>query len=166
MMGRLRLLASALALSASGLVGIALWEGYSDKAYDDGVGVATIGFGTTTRADGTPVEMGDTITPPKALDRMIADISRYEGAVKQCVTVPLYQHEYDAFVSFSYNVGTHAFCTSRLVRKLNAGDYAGACEELLLWVYAGGKRLQGLVNRREAERKQCLGLNQQPKGAT
>lgn len=82
------------------------------------------------------------------------------------VTVPLAQHEYDALVSFSYNVGIRAFCQSTLVRKLNAGDYAGACAELLRWRFFQGKdcalpanaRLYGgLGTRRQAEYRQCLG---------
>jgi lysozyme len=85
--------------------------------------VPTIGFGTTSG-----VKLGDTTTPPKALARALTDVQQFEGALKQCVTVPLAQHEYDALVSFSYNVGSRAFCQSTLVRKLNAEDYAGACD--------------------------------------
>lgn len=143
-----------MALSAVGLVGIVSWEGYRGDAYIPVPGdVPTIGFGTTEG-----VQMGDTITPPKALERSIDDIAKFEGAIKQCVTVPLFQHEYDSMTSFSYNVGSHAFCNSTLVRLLNAGRYEEACDELRKWVYAGGRKLQGLVNRREAERKLCLGL--------
>ena len=83
--------------------------------------------------------MGDTTTPPKALARALTDVQQFEGALKQCVTVPLAQHEYDALVSFSYNVGSRAFCQSTLVRKLNAEDYAGACAELLRWRFFQGK---------------------------
>ena len=144
---------AALSLSAAALVGIALHEGYSDQAYVPVKGdVPTIGFGTT---DG--VRMGDRITPPKALARALTDAQKFEGALKRCVTVPLHQREYDAFVSFSYNVGAGAFCSSTLVRKLNAGDYPGACAELLRWTRAGGRVLPGLVTRRQAEYRQCMG---------
>jgi lysozyme len=102
--------------------------------------------------------MGDTITPPVAIARALKDVQKFEGALKQCVKVPLAQHEYDAYVSFSYNVGSAAFCRSTLVKLLNQEQYELACEELRKWVYAGGVKLQGLVNRREAERKLCLGL--------
>lgn len=145
---------AALVLSAGGLVGIALHEGYSDKAIIPIPGdVPTIGFGTTEG-----VKMGDTITPPVALQRALRDVQKFEGAIKQCVHVPLHQHEYDVYVSFSYNVGSGAFCSSTLVKKLNAEDYEGACNELRRWVYAGGRVVQGLVNRREKERAQCLGI--------
>lgn len=144
---------ASLVLSAAGLVGITQWEGYTSQAVIPVPGdVPTIGFGTTAG-----VKMGDTITPPKALARALTDVETFEGALRDCVTVPLYQHEYDALVSFAYNVGPSAFCGSTLVKKLNAGDYAGACDELPRWVYVGGRKVAGLVNRREAERALCRG---------
>lgn len=144
---------AALSLSASALIGIVMHEGYTGTAVIPVPGdVPTIGFGTTAG-----VRMGDTITPPKALARALTDVQQFEGALKQCVRVPLHQHEYDALVSFAYNIGPGAFCGSTLVRKLNAGDYAGACDEMPRWVFAGGRKVQGLVNRRAAERAQCLG---------
>ena len=153
-----RIVVAALGLSAVGFVGVLGWEDYRERAYDDGVGVQTYGFGTTRKPDGTPVRPGDTIAPVEAVKHAHRELTQFEGAIKRCVKVPLHQHEYDAFVSFAYNVGSGAFCSSTLVRKLNAGDYEGACNELPRWVYAGGRKLQGLVNRREAERKLCLGL--------
>jgi lysozyme len=147
---------AALVLSAGGFLGIAFHEGYTEKAVIPIPGdVPTIGFGTTEG-----VKMGDTITPTVALQRALRDVQKFESAIKQCVHVPLAQHEYDVYVSFAYNVGSGAFCSSTLVRKLNAGDYTGACNELPRWVYAGGRVVQGLVNRREKERAQCLGLSQ------
>ena len=147
---------AALALSAAGLVGIVSWESYTDRAVIPVKGdVPTIGFGTTEG-----VKLGDKITPPVALARALADASKFEGAIRQCVTVPLHQREYDAFVSLAYNIGPTAFCGSTLVRKLNAGDYAGACAEISRWNRQGGRVLQGLVNRRAAERAQCEGVNQ------
>lgn len=149
-----RLVVGALSLSAAGLVGIAGYEGYSDEAYIPVPGdVPTIGYGSTT-----DVQMGDTITPPKALERLMRDVGVAESAIGRCVNVPLYQYEYDAFASFAYNIGSEAFCSSTLVRKLNAGDYTGACSELKRWVYVDGRRVKGLVNRREAEYRLCMGL--------
>lgn len=143
----------ALALSAAGLVHIAMQEGYREAAYIPVPGdVPTIGFGTTEG-----VKLGDKITPPKALQRSLADIGKYEGAIKACVKVPLYQREYDAAVSLSYNIGESAFCKSSVVKKFNAGDYEGACNAFLLWNKFKGKPLSGLTRRREAERKMCLG---------
>ena len=153
-MNRTRTIIIACCLSAAGFVGIAQREGYTDKAVIPVPGdVPTIGFGSTEG-----VKMGDTTTPPAALARTLREVGKYEGAVKGCVKVPLTQGEYDAYVSLAYNIGTGAFCGSTLVKKLNAGDYAGACEEILRWVKQGGRVLQGLVNRRQEERRQCLGL--------
>lgn len=150
-MNRMQL--AGLALSASALVGIALHEDYSSKAIIPVPGdKPTIGFGTT---DG--VKLGDSITPPKALQRALQDIQQFEGAIKRCVTVPLHQREYDAYTSLTYNIGQTAFCNSTLVRKLNAQDYAGACKEILRWDRFQGKPLSGLTKRRQAEFQQCVG---------
>lgn len=149
-----RLAVAALSLSAAGLVSISNLEGFSEKAYIPIPGdVPTIGFGST---DG--VRMEDTITPQKALERLMRDVGVAESAIGRCVKVPLSQSEYDAFTSFAFNVGTEAFCSSTLVKKLNSGDYEGACQELKRWVYVDGRRVQGLVNRREAECRLCMGL--------
>ena len=157
-----RLSIAALALSAAGFVGIALNEGYSDKAITPVPGdVPTIGFGTTEG-----VKPGDTTTPPKALARALQDVSKYEGAIKRCVTVPLHQYEYDSYVDLAYNVGPGAFCGSTLVKKLNAEDYPGACAEILRWRFYQGrdcsapenKRLcGGLWTRRQQENARCKG---------
>jgi lysozyme len=143
---------AALALSASTLVGIAGWEGYSGSAYQDIVGIWTIGFGTTGG-----VAKGQNIDPVKALQRKLSDVQKFEGAIKQCVKVPLHQYEYDAYLSLAYNIGPTAFCNSTLVRRLNEGQYDLACREILRWDKAGGKVVRGLTNRREAEYRQCIG---------
>jgi lysozyme len=144
---------AALGLSAVALVSIALHEGYSDRAIRPVPGdKPTLGFGTT---DG--VKMGDTTTPPKALARALSDIQKFEGALKDCVTVPLHQYEYDTYISFAYNVGSSAFCSSTLVKKLNSEDYDGACKELLRWTYFKGQKLRGLEVRRQQEYQQCMG---------
>lgn len=144
---------ASLVLSAAALVGIVAHEGYSDTAYFPVPGdVPTIGFGTTT-----DVKIGDKTNPIKALDRALKDVSKFEGAIKQCVTAPLHQFEYDAFVSLSYNIGARAFCGSTLVRKLNALDYAGACREILKWDRFQGGQLRGLTIRRQSEFKKCSG---------
>lgn len=149
----MRLPLVALRLSAVALVSIAGWEGFKSVAYIPVPGdVPTIGFGTTK-----DVKMGDIIDPVTALQRKIRDVEKFEGAIKQCVHVPLAQHEYDAYLSLAYNIGSGAFCRSTLVRKLNAQDYEGACKEILRWDKFKGKPLQGLTNRRQAEFKQCMG---------
>jgi lysozyme len=143
---------AGLTLSAAALVGLMLSEGYTDKAVIPVPGdVPTIGFGTTTG-----VKLGDKITAPQAVARAFADVQKFEGAIKQCVTVPLTQHEYDAYLELSYNIGSGAFCRSTLVRKLNAGDYQGACEQILVWDKFQGKPLRGLTLRREREYQKCI----------
>lgn len=143
---------AALSLSAAALVGIATHEGYVGQAYQDIVGVWSIGFGTTEG-----VKPNQTITPVQAISRALTDAQKFEGALKQCVTVPLHQHEYDAYVSLSYNIGSGAFCRSTLVKKLNANDYDGACKEILRWNRAGGKEVRGLTIRRQQEYVLCMG---------
>lgn len=150
---RVRVLLASLALSAAGFVGIASREGYTDRAVIPIPGdVPTIGFGTTGG-----VKLGDKTTPPAALRRALQDITKFEGAVKQCVTVPLHQYEYDAYLSLAYNIGSGAFCSSTLVRELNQGRYEEACKQILRWNRAGGRVVQGLVNRRKAEYQTCVG---------
>lgn len=152
MISKTRFAIGALTLSATGLIGILGYEGFSDTAYIPIAGdVPTIGFGTTEG-----VKLGDTITPEAAIERAFRDIRKTESAIHKCVDVPLSQGEYDAFTSFAYNVGTSAFCSSTLVKKLNAGDYSGACAELKRWVYVKGRKVQGLVNRREKEFQMCM----------
>jgi lysozyme len=148
-----RMILAALTLSAAGLVSIVSYEGYTDRAVIPVKGdVPTIGFGTTGG-----VKMGDKITPPRALERALRDVNKFEGAIKQCVTVPLFQHEYDAYTSLAYNIGPTAFCGSTLVKKLNAEDYAGACAEISRWDRQGGRVLAGLTTRRASERALCEG---------
>lgn len=147
-----------LTISGALFASLLLFEGYSDRAKPPLPGdVPTVGFGTTGG-----VKPGDTTTVERALARALKDVTVFEGALKSCVKVPLAQHEYDAFVSFSYNVGSGAFCSSTLVRKLNQKDYTGACRELLRWTKFQGKdcrdpanRCGGIVKRRESEFKLC-----------
>lgn len=149
---------ASLALSAAALVGIALKEGYTDQAIIPVPGdVPTLGFGTT---DG--VKMGDRTTPPQALARKLSDVQKFEGAIRQCVRVPLHQHEYDAYVSLAYNIGSSAFCTSTLVRLLNQEQYEDACRQILRWDRFKGQPLRGLTIRRQSEFSQCMGEGARP----
>jgi lysozyme len=155
-----RLPATLLVVSAIAVAGIAGYEGYSSRAYDDGVGVQTVGFGSTRHADGAPVKAGDTVTPQRAVVMLAKDADRIWREAAACIgEVPLAQHEADAFASLAYNIGSTAFCRSTLVKKLKATppDYAGACAEILKWTRAGGRELPGLVRRRQAEYRQCMG---------
>lgn len=155
---------AGLVLSAAGLLSLVVHEGYTARAVPDpvkGTAVPTIGFGST----GPDVRMGDTTAPVPALQRTLRDVQRFEGALKSCVTVPLAQHEYDAFVGLAYNIGPTAFCRSTLVKRLNAGDYRGACDAILDWKRVGamdcstpGNRVcGGLWKRRLEQHAQCLG---------
>jgi len=149
--GRIKI--AALALSAAALVSIAVHESYRETAYIPVKGdVPTIGFGTTEG-----VKPGDRTTPERALVRLLQDANKYEGAVRRCAPVPMYQYEFDAYVSLTYNIGINAFCNSTLARKLNAGDYEGACREILRWDKFQGKPLKGLTIRRQAEYEKCIG---------
>ena len=152
-MSKARIAAGAIAVSAASLVAIATYEGYRGNAYQDSVGVPTIGFGETAG-----VKMGDKTTPERALVQLLASTEKHADAIRACIHVPLYQHEFDAYVSLSYQIGAGAFCRSTLIKKLNKGDYTGACNELDKWVYAGGKKLPGIVKRRQKEKETCLGI--------
>lgn len=156
-----RLRVSALALSAAALVSIALNEGYSPTAKPPVAGdVDTAGFGSTRREDGTPMRHGEQVTPTRALVLLLADAGKAEQAVKRCAPVAMYPYEFNAYVSLTYNIGEGAFCSSTLAKKLNAGDYDGACKEILRWDRFKGQPLAGLTKRRQAEYRMCKGENQ------
>jgi lysozyme len=148
-----RLQVAALALSASALVGIAVHEGYREEAYIPVPGdVPTIGFGTTGG-----VKMGEKTSPERALIRLLNDSNKFQNAVKRCAPVPMHQHEFDVYVSLTYNIGEGAFCKSTLAKRLNEGDYEGACREILRWNKFRGRELPGLTKRRTEEYHKCLG---------
>lgn len=160
-----RVVLSALAFSATGLIGLALNESYTDRAIIPTKGdVPTLGFGTTTRPDGSPVQMGDKTNPVDALQRKQRDLVKFEGAVKKCVSVPLHQAEYDVYVDMAYNIGTAGFCGSTIVKRLNAENYAGACDAILMWTRVaaqdcsvpGNKICWGLWQRRKAAHSKCM----------
>jgi lysozyme len=150
-----RSVVASLSLSAAALVGIALHEGFRDTGYTPVAGdVPTIGFGHT----GPDVRLGQKTTPDRALVVLLADASEAERGVKRCLAeTPLYPWEYSAFVSLAYNIGITAFCNSTLVRKAKAGDYRGACEQILRWNKFKGRALPGLTKRRQAEYEMCVG---------
>lgn len=144
---------TSLYLSAAVLVGIAIEEGFTSKAVIPVPGdVPTIGFGTTKG-----VKRGDVITPERALVRLLDDANEFSESVKRCANVPMYQYEFDAYVSLTYNIGEGAFCKSTLVKKLQSYDYAGACKEILRWDKFNGQPLKGLTHRRQREYKLCMG---------
>ncbi|WP_426762560.1 lysozyme [Hafnia paralvei] len=142
--------------SENGINLIKKFEGCRLTAYQDSVGVWTIGYGWTQPVDGKPVGKGMTITQQKADDLLKQGVIQYEAGVYGLVTVQLNQNQYDALVDFAYNLGVNALKGSTLLKKLNAGDYAGAANEFTKWNKAGGKELAGLTRRREAEKSLFL----------
>lgn len=133
-------------LSPAGLALIKRWEGLSLSAYRDVAGVWTIGYGHTKTA-----KAGQQITEAQAEALLREDVAWAEEAVNELVRVPLRQSAFDALVSFTFNLGRGALAQSTLLRILNEGDYDGAAEQFGRWIHAGGKVVQGLINRREAE---------------
>ena len=140
-------------ISEKGLAMIEKFEGCLLKASNKLDGVWTIGYGQTGRYYGKRVRRGMTTTKAEA-HAWLRDhsIKTYEDAVTQAVKVPLNQNQFDALVSFTYNVGVGALKQSTALRKLNAGDYAGAADALTMWTKCRRKVLAGLVRRRKEER--------------
>jgi lysozyme len=127
------------------------WEGRSLRAYQDIVGVWTICEGETKG-----VKPGDVKTPAECDSILAENIRYYEAGLDKCLTAKVPGKTKVAFVSWTLNIGIGAACKSTLVKKANRGDLVGACNELPKWNKAGGRVVQGLVNRRAAEKKLCL----------
>jgi lysozyme len=134
-----------------GVTLIKRWEGHKTKAYKDGGGVWTIGYGHTSAAGGLKVTPGLVITEQQAEEILKSDLGKFEARVEKFVKVPLNENQFAALVSFDFNTG--ALDKSTLLKKLNAGNYAAVPSELMKWVNDNGKRIQGLVNRRTDEAK-------------
>lgn len=142
-------------ISARGLRLIADFEGLRLDSYPDpgsGDEPWTIGYGTTIYPDGRKVKKGDTCTQEQALEYLRYDAKKFTDAVNRAVRVPVNQNQFDALVSFTYNLGEGALSRSTLLTKLNSHDYRSAADEFGKWIYAGGRILGGLVRRRSAER--------------
>jgi lysozyme len=133
--------------SQKGLDLIKSFEGLRLSAYKCPADVWTIGYGTTAG-----VKPGQTITKERADELLRDDLKRFEGYVDRLVKVPLTQGQYDALVSFTYNLGPGALEKSTLLEQLNRGDYDSAAEQFGRWVFAGGRKLAGLAKRRAAEK--------------
>lgn len=140
-------------ISENGLNLIKQFEGLSLKPYADAVGVPTIGYGSTYYENGGKVRLSDpAISEEQATELLRHTVRHYEKAVKASVTVPLTQNQFDALVSFTYNLGAGNLQRSTLLRLLNQGDYRAAADRFVRWNRAGGRVLRGLTRRREAER--------------
>jgi GH24 family phage-related lysozyme (muramidase) len=140
----------------AGIELIKRWEGCRLTAYQDSVGVWTIGYGLTSAAGLGPVRKGMTITQQQADDYLVRALVSYEAAVTRVLARSPNENQFAAMVSLCYNIGPGAFAKSSIAKRFNVGDAAGAADAFRLWNKAGGKVLQGLVNRREDERKLFL----------
>lgn len=138
-------------ISKKGIDLIKRFEGCRLKAYRCPAGVWTIGYGHTNN-----VRPDDIITQNDAEELLKRDLKVHEVNVKRVVKIALTQNQFDALVSFEYNVGYGAFANSTLLKLLNAGNYNGASKQFERWVYAGDRVLEGLVKRRKAERELFL----------
>ena len=134
-------------ISSKGKDLIISFEGIRLSAYKCPAGVWTIGVGSTQ----PPVKAGQKLTKSQAMARFDKDLVQFENGIDSMVKVPLKQNQFDALVSFAFNVGLGALGKSTLLKKLNAGQYDAVPAELMKWTKAGGKELPGLVRRRRAE---------------
>jgi GH24 family phage-related lysozyme (muramidase) len=143
--------------SDTGIEHIKRWEGFRSKLYNDPAGHCTIGYGfllhkgNCTKDDYEKYKDG--ISETEATKQLKEKLSSYEKSVNDMVKVPLTQEQFDALVSFTYNIGSSNLEKSDLLKKLNKQDYKSVPDEMMRWVYAGRKKLNGLVNRRKSEAK-------------
>ena len=168
-MSRVRVAVAALSFSLAGFVGLVAHEYYTDTAIIPTKNDRpTVGFGSTFREDGSPVQMSDTITPPKAVARSAAHIAKDEAGLKKCVTGELNQAEYDLLVDHAYQYGVANTCASTVVKEINVGNYRAACDAYLLWFRAGGrdcrrpenwgpKGCRGVWTRSQDRQSKCIG---------
>lgn len=138
-MNRPRMLAAALTISAAGLAVTVSHEGFTDKAVVPVKGDRpTYGHGSTWRPDGTPVQLGDTITREDAAKLLQRQLRTWEVGMQKCVKAPVSQVEYDILVDFSHQYGVSTACTSSVVLNINAGNYEAACRVYPLYKYGPG----------------------------
>ncbi len=146
-------------ISSRGLELIKDFEGFSSTSYLDVINIPTIGWGNTFYEDGRKVKLGEQISKTDAL-KLLEVIANTDFADKifPSIKVKVSQSQFDAMVSLAYNIGTGAFLKSTLLKKVNAGDFAGAGKEFLRWNKANGKEVLGLTRRREREKQLFLSL--------
>ncbi|EQC1412908.1 lysozyme [Providencia rettgeri] len=147
-----------MAAAAGGLMTLTVamvteFEGYDPNPYLDPIGVLTVCYGHT----GSDIIPTKTYTKAECESLLEKDLAIVAKAVNPLIKVNIPDYTRAALYSFTYNVGTGAFSRSTLLKKLNAGDQAGACNELKRWIYAGGVKWKGLMTRREVEKAVCLG---------
>lgn len=135
-------------IGQKGLDLIKRFEGLKLRSYKCPAGVWTIGYGHTGNVTANQI-----ITSEQAEQLLRSDLRVFEKVVSDAVTVPLNQNQFDALVSLAFNIGGSNFGSSTLLRMLNAANYAGAANQFERWNQGGGKVLQGLVKRRDDERR-------------
>lgn len=157
-----RIAIGLLSLSAAGFVRLAVQEGYTETATIPTKGDRpTNGLGMTLRADGSPVQLGDKTNPIEAMQRTLAYTAKTDSKLRECVTVPLHQVEFDLLSDHGYQYGVGVTCKSSMVRLANAGDYAGACAAYLQYRFAAGYDCSTLINGQP--NKRCYGVYQRSK---
>ena len=146
-------------MTDEGLDLIKLYEGYSSSPYLCPAQHWTIGYGAIWGMDDTRVkEDHPDINEDQADYLLRRDVKKSEMAVLRHIRVPLEDGQFNALCSFVFNLGSGALQSSTLRRKINRGDYIGAANEFPRWVFAGGRKLKGLIRRREHERLMFIGL--------
>lgn len=142
--------------SDRGISFIAQFEGFEPKIYKDAAGLPTIGYGHLLR-EGEEAKFRNGISKAEAKNLLKSDVREAENAVNRLIDVPLTQSEFDALVSFTFNVGSGNLSKSTLRKRVNEGRKKEAADEFLRWIRAGGRVLAGLQRRRAGERKMFLG---------
>jgi lysozyme len=142
-------------ISDQGINAIKHFEGFRNRPYQDIVGKWTVGYGHLVRP-GDGVVIGDFITPVQATTFLKHDLLEAEEVVNNYVQVSLTQFQFDALVSFVYNLGGANFIKSHLLSNLNAGDITAAANEFLKWDMAGNRHEEALKERREAEQRMFI----------
>lgn len=143
-------------VNKAGIDLIKQWEGCKLKAYKDVAGIWTVGYGLTSRAGFIEVGPDTTLTQDEAdwyLEKVVDD---FASKIRPMVSPPVNENQFAAFVSLAYNIGTGAFSRSSALKHFNAGRIDLVPDAMRMWRKAGGKVVQGLINRREAEIKLFL----------
>lgn len=140
-------------ISIEGLKFISTNEGFSEVVYDDVAGFPTIGFGhKLVPEDDSRYGTLEIVSTELALKILHDDVGHAVACVNECVETDINQNRFDALIDFVYNVGTHAFQNSTMLKFINSNDFENAANEFLKWTHAGGAIVQGLLNRREREK--------------
>jgi len=134
---------------------VAYFEGFVPTTYIDPVGIPTVCFGETDKT----ITVQERFSKEECYVLLGASMQKHAAAIAPCIKVPVKDHEAAAILSWGYNIGPGAACSSTLISKLNAGAPASEwCPEMRKWVYAKGKKLRGLEIRREKEMAMCLDI--------